>query len=168
MNNINKLSIGLGVFVFLVFTACSNKSGDTSKKRDNYTGTWELDSTSCDGEDVSNSGLSESFELDVKNERGKNEVTGSSCIARTKFKIKKAGNILTFENDSYSCSPQGCSISYFVTFDGKKTSYKHKCPGDFPSNARIKARLSVSGNHFTTELTSTDGMSCINTYRKRN
>ena len=167
MTDINKLLLGFLLFCFLVLAACSNKSGDTSKKRDNYTGTWELEKTTCDGDEVSHSGLSDTFKLDKDSNRGTNMVRGSGCSARTTFKIRKTGSVLIFENNSYSCNPSSCRISYTVSFDRKRTTYKHSCPDDFPSNARIKARLSVNGNSFTTELTSVNGMDCVNTYRKR-
>ena len=169
MKNISKsLTIILGFSCLLVFTDCSNKSGDTSKKRDNYTGTWELEKTTCDGDEVSHSGLSDVFKLDKESSRGVNTVTSSSnCIARTNFKIRKTGSVMIFENNSYACRPSGCSVNYSVTFDGKRTDYRHSCPGDFPSNSKIRARLSVNGNSFTTELTSTNGMNCVNTYRRR-
>ena len=166
MNKMGKLLFCL-FSGFFIFTACSKtKSGDVSKKRDNYTGNWELEKTTCDGEEVATSGLKERFVLDMDNQRGSNIVTSSNCIARTNFKIKKTGGILTFENNSYICSPGRCSVSYTVSFDRRRTDYRHSCPDDFPSNARIKARLAVNGNHFTTELTSTRGMNCVNTYRR--
>lgn len=167
MNNTGKSLFCLGFFVFFIFTACSNKSGDVSKKRDNYTGTWDLEKTTCDGEEILTSGLSERFTLDMENQRGSNIVTSSNCIARTNFRVKKTGGVLTFENSSYICSPGKCSVSYSVSLDNKRVAYRHSCPDDFPSNARIKARLAVNGNHFTTELTSTRGMNCVNTYRRR-
>ncbi len=168
MNNINKLSLGFVLFCFLALAACSNKSGDSSKKRDNYTGTWELEETTCDGDEVSHSGLTDTFKLDKKSGRGTNVVRGSNCSAKTNFKIRKTGSVLIFENNSYTCSSSNCSITYTVSFDGKRTTYKHSCPKDFPSDARIRARLSVNGNNFTTELTSVNGMDCVNTYRKQN
>ncbi len=167
MDRTNKPLLYLGLFGFLIFTACSNKSGNVSKKRDNYTGTWQLDRTRCDGDDVSHTGLTDQFTLNMNKESGTNEVTSSSCIARTTFIIRKVNDIMTFENGSYTCSPSGCSVRYSVSFDGKQMEYKHSCPKNFPSKARIKAKLSVNGNHFTTELTSTNGMNCINTYTRR-
>ena len=162
----NKMGQTLLLFsIIFAFTACSNKGGQSNKAKD-YTGTWVLEKTTCDGEEIETSGLSDRFKLNMEQKRGSNKVYSSSCIAQTSFEIKRTGNTLVFENSNYICTPGNCTVSYSIQFDNKKVSYSHKCPQDFPSNGKIQAKLSVGWNHMTINLTSTRGVDCVNTYRR--
>ena len=166
----NKIVMCAVIFLFLFPTACKKGGGDGdsgSSPRDNYTGTWTLHKTTCDGETLSTSGLEERFDLNQEERRGRNTVSTDDCMATTNLSIERTGSTLSFENGTYSCSPESCSMRYTVTVGKKDIKYNNPCPRDFPSNEKMRARLSASGNSFTMKLISLNNQSCQNTYVRK-
>jgi hypothetical protein len=154
-----------GKFRFLAGegTDLFQKPSNSSSPLQDYTGTWEFTSASCDGVSLVYSGLTERIILNQQTGKGSSIFADNNCTVTETFDITEANGNLFSTNESYSCSTNGCTVDYTVTASGSTTAFSHTCPDDFPLSGGNQPTLSQNGDILTVTVIES-GVMCSVTY----
>lgn len=97
-------------------------------------GSWELSSISCQGINVTYSGVTEIITLNQDTQAGESVTSDNDCTETVTFDLVPANGGLQFKNRVYTCSSPNCTIDTTIVVNGISDVTSYTCgetsPGD--------------------------------------